>query len=299
MVIGATASAKAGDITPFQASDGLKLAARVWKGPTGRSPVVLCLHGLTRNSRDFAPLAHDLSRKFTVVAPDQRGRGLSDYDHNPSQYNVARQVEDVWTLLDQMGIRRVLVVGTSMGALMAVTMANQAPDRIVGMILNDAGPEIDPRGIARIRGYVGPQEPARSWSEAIERLRSVHGATLPTYTDAEWDRLARSTFVERDVALHLDYDPAIAKAFAAAPMPDLWPAFDIFHQIPGLMIRGALSDLLSPETVRAVGRRYEKVDIAVVPDRGHAPDLTEPVARSAIETFLKRPDLKDRWRTQA
>lgn len=298
-MIGAIAPATAGVITPFQASDGLALAVRIWKGPSGRSPVALCLHGLTRNSRDFEPLAAHLSRDYTVMAPDQRGRGLSDHDPDPSNYNVARQVQDVWSLLDHQGIKQAVIVGTSMGALMAITMANQAPDRIVGMILNDAGPEIDPRGIARIRGYVGPQEPARTWHEAVERIRTVHGAAFPTYTDAEWGRLARSTFVEREGLLHLDYDPAIATAFAEAPMPDLWPAFDILHQIPGLMIRGALSDLLSPETVRAVGRRYEKVDIAVVPDRGHAPDLTEPVARTAIAAFLKRADLKVRWKPRA
>lgn len=295
MMDGANSPTRAGTVTPFRAPDGLALAAQVWPGPDPEAPVVLCLHGLTRNSRDFDLLAARLSRDHAVVAPDQRGRGLSAHDPDLSHYNPFHHVQDMWALLEQLRISQVLVIGTSMGALMAVIMANQAPDRIVGMVLNDAGPEIDPRGVARIRSYAGPQEPIASWSDAVARIRSIHGAVLPTYTELEWDRLARATYVERNGQLEPDYDPAIATAFASTPVPDLWPAFGILDRVPTLLLRGALSDLLSAGTVEQVKARYPMTDVVIVPDRGHAPDLSEPSARSAIDAFLAREDVKARW----
>ena len=160
-----------GDLIAFTSHDGLRLAAREFPGPPGAG-VVLCLHGLTRNSRDFTGLAAALQTEHRVIAPDQRGRGRSSYDPEPSNYNLLTQSRDVWTLLDAQHVDRCVVVGTSMGALMSVMMANARPDRIGGLVLNDAGPEVDSRGLARISGYVGKGEPVTTWGEAVAALQA-------------------------------------------------------------------------------------------------------------------------------
>lgn len=280
------------------APDGLRLAARDLPGPSPGAPVVVCLHGLTRNGRDFDGLAEALRRNFRVVAPDQRGRGRSGYDPNVGNYNLLTQTQDTWTILDHLGVRRFAVVGTSMGALMSILMANTQPERIAGVVLNDAGPEIDPRGLARIGGYVGQSGPVGSWDEAAAALRAIHGVAYPTYGEADWLRLARATYVEEAGRLRLDYDPDLSKAFAAGGGggADMWPAFGVLAQIPSLLLRGALSDILAPETAAAVADRFPNAEVVTVPDRGHAPDLTEPEAVDAILRFLGREDVQARWR---
>ncbi len=140
----------------YQSPDGLKLYARDYPGPAGSTlPPALCMHGLTRNSADFAALADQLSASRRVLSVDQRGRGLSDYDSNTNNYTPATYVQDMFALLDGEGIDRVVLVGTSMGGLMSFLMAAMQPERIAAMIINDIGPEIDPTGLARIQGYVG------------------------------------------------------------------------------------------------------------------------------------------------
>lgn len=285
------------DLIAFTAADGLALAARDVAGPDAGAGVVLCLHGLTRNSRDFEGLATALRGDHRVLALDQRGRGRSGYDANPLNYNLGVQTADTWAWLDHLGIERVVVVGTSMGALMAIAMANMQPGRIAGLVLNDAGPVVDPRGLARIAGYVGKGGPVRDWDEAAAALKAVHGLALPTYQAADWRRMARATYVEAEGGLRLDYDPNLAQAFAADPgaAPDMWPAFAVLEAIPGLVLRGALSDILAAETAAEMARRFPTTEVVTVPDRGHAPDLSEPQAVAAIQAFLKRSDVRARW----
>ncbi|HYD46629.1 MAG TPA: alpha/beta hydrolase [Phenylobacterium sp.] len=285
------------DLIAFTAVDGLRLAARDVAGPSTGAGVVLCLHGLTRNSRDFEGLAAALRADHRVLALDQRGRGRSGYDPNPLNYNLGVQVGDTWAWLDHLEIERVVVVGTSMGALMAIAMANMQPDRIAGLVLNDAGPVVDPRGLARIAGYVGKGGPAPGWDEAAAALQAVHGPALPTYGADDWRRMARATYVEAEGGLRLDYDPNLAQAFAAdtGTTPDMWPAFAVLETIPGLVLRGALSDILAAETAAEMARRFPKTEAVTVPDRGHAPDLSEPTAVRAIQGFLNRPDVRAGW----
>lgn len=276
------------DLITFTAPDGLVLAARDVPGPGPDAPVVLCLHGLTRNSGDFAGLVETLRRDYRVIAPDQRGRGRSSYAANPLDYNPVTQTQDTWALLDQLGVERCAIVGTSMGALMGVMMANQRPERVWALALNDAGPVVDPKGLARIAGYVGQGAPPTTWSQAVEQLRTVHGHAYPTYSTDDWDRLARATYREGAEGLRLDYDPRLAEAFGAASgaAPDLWPLFDVFQRLPGLVLRGALSDILSAETATEIAARFPALEVVTVPDRGHAPDLREPEAVEAISRLL-------------
>jgi pimeloyl-ACP methyl ester carboxylesterase len=280
----------------FASPDGLNLAARDFPGPPG-AKVVLCLHGLSRNSRDFAQLGQALQNRHRVLAPDQRGRGLSAYDPKPANYNVLTQSQDAWALLAREGVEHCVIIGTSMGALMAIVMANTFPERIAGMVLNDAGPVIDPKGLARISGYVGKSAPVTSWDEAAAALRVLHGPSYPTYTAADWARMARATYVETDGALRLDYDPALAEAFAAGngATPDMWPAFSVMAKVPTLILRGAISDILSAETATEMAARFPGTTLVTVADRGHAPDLSEPDANAAIDAFLARDDVKARW----
>lgn len=279
----------------FEAPDGLRLAARVWSSSAPEAPVVLCLHGLTRNSRDFEPLARALSSRWRVVAPDQRGRGRSAYDPKPLNYSAATQVADTFALLDRLGVERCVVVGTSMGALMGVAMANLQPHRIAALVLNDAGPEVAPRGLARIAAYVGQGGPVASWGEAVAALKLIHGEALPTYAEADWLRMARATYVQEQDGLRPDYDPQLARAFgvASGASPDMWAAFAVCALVPTLLLRGALSDILAPETAEEMVWRFG-VSLVEVADRGHAPDLSEPDARAAVEAFLARGEVMRR-----
>ena len=284
-----------GDILNFRGVDGLDLAARVWNpGAGARAETVLCLHGLTRNSRDFTALAEVLGRSHRVVAPDQRGRGLSAYA-DPSTYVLPIQIQDTLGLLDRLDIERCVVIGTSMGALMAVSMAALAPDRIAGVVLNDAGPVIDPAGLARIAGYVAESSDPETWVAATRRLQTIHGGSFPTYDEADWERFARWTYVWGETGLKLDYDPRLREAVAASTgvMPDLWPVFEVLTRVPGLLLRGERSDILGRETAEEVARRFG-TRLVTVPDRGHAPDLSEPEALQGILAFLADPVVRSR-----
>jgi pimeloyl-ACP methyl ester carboxylesterase len=278
----------------WTSGDGLSLWARDYGGGSGpaRLPVI-CIHGLTRNSRDFedvAPVIAAAGRR--VLALDVRGRGRSAYDPNPTNYNPAVYAGDVASLMGEAGIARAIFLGTSMGGLITMTLSTLRPDLIAGAILNDIGPEIATEGLTRIGGYVGSGEPAASWAEAAQRTRAINGSAQPHLTEADWDRFARRTWREAAPGkLVLDYDPAIAQAFAVAPAgtpsPDLWPLYmALAINRPMLLVRGGASDLLAEGTaarMQALAPQLRRVDIDGV---GHAPTLEEPAARRAIADFL-------------
>jgi pimeloyl-ACP methyl ester carboxylesterase len=253
--------------------------------------VVLCLHGLTRNSADFDALAAHLAPRFRVIVPDQRGRGRSAYDPDPSRYQPPVYVRDTWRLLDHLGVGHASVVGTSMGGLMAILMVASAPERVGAVVLNDIGPEVDPRGLRRIMSYVGKGEPVTDWAGAVEALRKLNGEIFPDYGDEQWRTMARRTFREDDRGVPvLDYDPAISRPIAederAAAPPALWPLFDLMRWTPLLVIRGETSDILAADCLARMQARRPDLRVCVVPRRGHAPDLGEPEAMAAIDAFL-------------
>jgi len=286
-----------GEIIRFKGVDGLDLAAREWRGGQSDADTLVCLHGLTRNSRDFSGLAQSLGRRYRLVALDQRGRGLSAYA-DPSTYVLPVQIQDTLGLLDQLGIDRCVVVGTSMGALMAASLVALAPDRIAGVVLNDAGPVIDPAGLARIAGYVAATDQPESWTAAMRRLQAIHGPAFPNYSDADWERFARWTYIWGETGLRLDYDPRLREAVAATAeaLPDLWPVFEALTAIPSVLVRGALSDILSAATAQSMVDRCGS-RLVTVPDRGHAPDLSEPEAVLAIMALLTDPRVEHRLRS--
>jgi pimeloyl-ACP methyl ester carboxylesterase len=275
----------------FFTSDGLKLYCAVYPALRPGGLPALCLPGLTRNSRDFADLAAHVRLRHEVIAADLRGRGRSDWDPDPARYQLRTYVRDVIALLDSRRLSQVVIIGTSLGALIGMTLAAVFPDRIAGMVLNDAGPELDPVGVSRIAGYVGRLPPVTTWAEAAVQSRSVYAAALPGLTDQQWLDYARRAYRENAAGEPVpDMDPRIAEAFRGAPTQpaDLWPVFAQIGATPMLVLRGALSDLLSAATVTRMQQEKQTVQAVTVPNRGHAPLLDEPECVAAIDAFLER-----------
>jgi pimeloyl-ACP methyl ester carboxylesterase len=274
-----------------RAGDGLALFVRDY-APDGKAigaPVV-CLHALTRNSKDFSLVCERLAAiGRRAVAIDVRGRGRSDWDGQAERYNPMTYAADALCVLDQLGIDKAVWLGTSMGGLITVTAAISAPNRIAAVILNDIGPELDPAGIARINGYVGRGPTIVStWQEAAQAVEAIQGGAFPNRDSAFWLDFAQRTFRQRpDGRLEPDYDPAIARGLSpASGLPNLWPLFDALKPIPAMVIRGALSDLLSRDVVGRM--QAAKPDLVAVeaPNEGHAPTLEEPGAWLPIVDFL-------------
>ena len=281
----------------YDGRDGLRLYAAVYpaaKGAgSGAAVPVLCLPGLTRNSRDFAKLASHLRAGREVIAADLRGRGRSAWDPQPQNYQLMTYVEDVVSLLDARGIARTVVIGTSLGALIGLVLAATRATRIAGVVLNDAGPEIDPAGLRRIASYAGKLPPVSNWAEAAAQARVVYGSALPGLTDAQWLEYARQGYRESASGVPVaDMDPHIADAFRAPPSPqaDLWPLYAMARAVPLLVVRGAHSDILSAATVERMAREKADLQQVTVANRGHAPLLDEPEALAAIDRFLASID---------
>jgi pimeloyl-ACP methyl ester carboxylesterase len=269
--------------------DGLKLYYRDYAGPNDKPPV-LCLHGLTRNSRDFAPLAETLAGDWRVIVPDMRGRGNSEYAKDTSTYTPPTYIKDVEALLAELGIEKFVAIGTSMGGLMTMLMAAKDASRIVAAVLNDIGPEIDPTGLAHIAGYVGQGRSFDTWMHAANSQRETHGASFPDYSIDTWLEMAKRTMVlGQNGRLVLDYDMGIADPFKSAndaPQPDLWPAFKALSDTPTLLVRGELSNLLTEQTQSRMARVHGNLSTVTVPRVGHAPMLDEPESLAAIQALL-------------
>ena len=251
---------------------------------------MLCLPGLTRNCRDFETVAPRIQRSRRVLCADLRGRGRSQHDPNWQNYHPGTYVADVAGLLADAGVTRVVVLGTSLGGLIAMIMAATMPQVLAGVILNDVGPEIAPEGLARISSYVGKSAPVSSWAEAVAQVRATYGLAWPGATDEDWLAFARRGYREVDGVPRLDMDPMIGEAVRAAPggaAPDLWPLFASLGPVPVLALRGALSDVLSQQTFDRMAREKPDLERITIPGRGHPPMLDEPESVAAIEAFLQ------------
>jgi pimeloyl-ACP methyl ester carboxylesterase len=276
----------------YASADGLRLYYRDYAAPGSSQLPVLCLHGLTRNSRDFEKFAPRLqAHGRRVLSVDVRGRGRSAYDPAWQNYHPGTYIADVQRLLADAGVERAIFVGTSMGGLMTMIAAMTMPGVVAGAVLNDVGPEVAQEGLTRIAGYVGRMPPVASWDDAVTRVKEVYGHALPGLTDEEWLRYARRGYVEADGVVRLDYDPNIGEALRAAPAaaaPDLWPVYRALRPIPTLAIRGETSDILSVPTFERM--QSEKPDLArvTVPRRGHVPLLDESECLEALDAFLSR-----------
>lgn len=274
----------------FTVTDGLRLHYRDYSGSADRPPL-LCLHGLTRNARDFADFADRYSGRFRVIILEFRGRGESDYDPIPRRYTPPTYVGDVLQLLDHLHIADAIFVGTSLGGLVTMGVAAVAPQRITAAILNDVGPEIGEAGIERIQTYLGRDLRFSNWDEAARELGRNQGLSFPGYGHEDWVGMARRNCRERDGEIVFDYDMKIAEPFkTAGPVPrvDLWPLFQALAKTPLLVVRGEISQLLTLDTFGKMRRSAPHARFVTVADVGHAPELTEPEALEAIDDFLGR-----------
>ncbi len=274
----------------WNSADGIKLHYRDYAGPHARPPI-LCIPGLTRNARDFEPVADRYAGAWRVIAIDLRGRGLSGYDPAPANYAPAAYVADVVKFLDQMGIADAVFIGTSLGGLCTMLLAASDSERIAGALLNDIGPEIDQIGIDRIGGYVG--QPARfaSWDAAVGAITAAHRPTYPLWGASEWERYVRRICRADQGAILFDYDIGIADNFkraAGKPQMNAWPYYRALEGRPVTILRGALSDLLSEATAEAMAAELSDAELVTVPDVGHAPTFDEPESLAAVDRLLKR-----------
>jgi pimeloyl-ACP methyl ester carboxylesterase len=276
----------------FRSADGsLRLHVEV-RGPEDASLTVLCLHGLTRNGADFGFLAQHMSARYRVITADQRGRGKSQWDPDPANYHPGTYVADMFALLDGLAIDRVVLIGTSMGGLMAMIMGASQPARLRGIVLNDIGPEVPVSGLKRLRRSLNDRAPAATWAEAAQQAKRINEIAFPDYVDADWEAFARRTYVEDASARPIAaFDPAILKGLNETDInavpPNLWPLWKQLGSIPILAIRGALSDIISPEILDAMAAQHPNLTAITIANRGHAPMLDEPAAVAAVDAFLK------------
>jgi pimeloyl-ACP methyl ester carboxylesterase len=268
--------------------DGLRFHYRDYPGPADKPPL-LCLHGLTRNARDFAEFGEHYSPRWRVLAPDFRGRGLSDYDPIPARYHPLTYAADVLQLLDALGVEEAVFVGTSLGGLVTMTVAAMAPQRIAAAILNDVGPELAEDGLDRIRSYVGKDVRFPTWDSAADAIAGNNRHLPASHSHADWLKMAERVCREEQGEIVFDYDMAIVVPFEThgpTPKVDLWPLFKALGQKPLLVVRGEKSDLLSADALKKMHEAVPGLKSATVPGVGHAPMLDEPEALAAIDSFL-------------
>ncbi len=276
--------------------DGLKLYARDYGSRILATTPVVCLPGLTRNSKDFHELAMHLSEKRRVLCLDYRGRGRSDYDPNYKNYSPMVEVSDTLDVMAAAGISHGVIIGTSRGGILAMIMAVMRPGVLKGVVLNDIGPEIAVEGLLRISGYVGNMPNPKSWNEAVVMLKKIAQAHFPTLNDEEWMSFARTTFRDENGLPKSDYDPALRHtlpkiiASGDAKIPKLWAQFNALKNFPTLVIRGENSDLLTQETLQKMHDAHEKMLSITLKNRGHTPFLNEIQAVAAIDRFIGQID---------
>lgn len=287
----------------FTARDGLRLYGRHYPAvdarPDGERRPLVCLAGLTRNSRDFHTIAQALSRHAStprdVYTLDYRGRGLSEHDPDWHNYNVPFEAMDVLDFLTLTGLHGAAILGTSRGGLIAMVMATMQPKSVGPVVLNDIGPVIDQKGLGRISAYVGRIPLPASWAEAGQLVHDMGKRAFPNVSAEEWVEVARQWFNEHKGRPAPAYDPALSNALSVldGPIPVLWPQFETLKRVPVLVMRGETSDILSPETVAEMARRHPALSTMTVPAEGHAPLLRDDETICAIAEFLAATEARE------
>lgn len=270
--------------------DGLRLHARDYPG---EAPLpIVCLPGLTRNARDYHGVAERLSPRFRVIAVDLRGRGESGYAKDPMSYVPLSYVQDVEAMLRAFGIERFVAFGTSLGGIVTMLLAGMHQGVVAGALLNDVGPEIEPAGLARIRGYVGRSSTWPTWMHAARCVQEGNADVYPDYGIEDWLAMAKRLYRLNGAGrVVLDYDLRIAEPFRVPGNeagPDMWRALAALRQVPVLVTRGERSDILSTATAERMVAALGDAELATVPRVGHAPTLVEPVLEAPIDRLLDR-----------
>jgi pimeloyl-ACP methyl ester carboxylesterase len=250
--------------------------------------VLICVHGLTRNGRDFDDLAKALSSEYRVLCPDVAGRGKSDWLTHKEDYGYPLYCSDMAALIARSGARQVDWVGTSMGGLVGMFLAAQPNSPIHRLVINDVGAFIPKASLERLSDYVGKDPRYASFDEFEQYIRDV-SAPFGPLTDAQWRHLAQTNGRQlEDGRWGPNYDPALGLAFRAAPADVvLWPSWDQVR-CPTLLLRGADSDLLLAETAQEMTRRGPKAKLVEFAGIGHAPMLMAEDQIAVVREFLTR-----------
>ena len=284
----------------FTSRDGLRLYARHYPVPGAWRRPLVCLAGLTRNSRDFHDLAVALAsqdeRGRNVFALDYRGRGRSQHDPNWKNYAILTELNDVLDFMVVKGLSHAGVIGTSRGGIVAMLMAVMRPTSVGAVVLNDIGPIIERDGLTRIAAYVGRVPLPADWAEATRLVRDINQRQFPAVPEAQWAELAHQAFNDDNGLPAAAYDPALAKSLAqlGGAMPELWPQFAALTPVPVLALRGEHSDILSPATLEEMRRRHPRLETVTVSGQGHAPLLKDARSIRIIADFLERTDREAR-----
>ena len=281
------------DVQCLDGSGLHRMAYWEWGDPANRR-VLVCVHGLSRQGRDFDTLARDLCSVYRVVCPDVVGRGRSDFLADPMGYQIPTYVADMVTLLARLDATTVHWVGTSMGGLIGMGLASLPQTPISRLVLNDVGPTIEPSAIARIGSYLGAPIEWQSVDEAADYLLGISKGFGP-HSREQWLALTRPMLKPSGAGFKPHYDPAIAVPFkavtperAAAGEALLWKSYDAIR-CPTLLLRGAESDLLTRETAKAMGQRGPRAALREFPGVGHAPTLIDAEQVAAVREFLLSP----------
>lgn len=280
----------------FEIEPGMKLYFRDYYAEDPEAPVVLCLHGLTRNGDDFIAMIEQLRQteigtRFRFIVPDMRGRGSSHYDPNPENYYPLTYISDMWEFLENMRVPSCHIIGTSMGGIMTILMHQEKPDLINGVLLNDIGPLVPLPGLAHILSYLGLNMEEESWDDVLAAMKSRHSGDLPDFSDAEWEGLANRTYEQNKGGAWVQrYDPQIREpveqAYAEGVELDLWEPYIGINK-PTLVLRGEVSQMLPKELAQQMRFRNTHCTLVEIPRKGHVPQLDEPEAVEAISHWLE------------
>jgi pimeloyl-ACP methyl ester carboxylesterase len=273
------------------ARSGLSLYVRDYGPPHGGGTPLLCLAGLTRNSKDFHTLASRAAAQRRVVCPDYRGRGQSAYDPDWRNYRPEVILDDMFQIVTACNIHPVIICGVSYGGLLAMALAAMAPSLLAGVILHDVGPEVDAAGSRRIMAYISRDRPQPDWPAAIAQMKQ----SLPDLAladDDAWRRFTEATYRPgEDGRLHFDWDLSLAKVLAQADANrDLWPLYRALRRVPVLAVRGGISDVLSEATFDRMAAEKPDLLSLTVPGVGHVPSFEHPAVERAIYDFLAQID---------
>ena len=275
----------------WESDDEVRLHYRDYPGRADRPPI-LCFAGLTRNARDFDEVAERLAGEWRVIAVNFRGRGGSAAAKDPMSYVPTTYVRDVETLLSELAVDRYVAFGTSLGGIVTMLLAANAPEKLAGVLLNDVGPEIEAAGLSRIRTYVGKSNIWPTWMHAARAVQEGNADVYPHYGVEDWLAMAKRLYrLNSSGRIVLDYDMKIAEPFRVSGNeagPDMWAALDALKQVPTLIVRGGRSDVLSEATAAKMAKWLDDAELVTVPEVGHTPMLTEPEAVSAIDRLLAR-----------
>ncbi len=282
--------ADAGRSLYVSASDGLRLHVREYGAPSATALPVVCLPGLTRTVADFDALAPALANSRRVIALDSRGRGQSEYDVNPENYNLLVELGDLAAVLIALSVGPAIFIGSSRGGLLTMQLGVAHPTAIAGVVLHDIGPVIEPSGLARLRSYVGKLPQPRSFVEGADILRQLFHGQFPNLRGEQWLAAAERAWRMQDGALVPTYDVQLARTLAAIdierPLPPLWNEFDSLKRLPMLVIHGGRSDLLSAATVAAMAVRHPGMQTIEIADQGHVPLLEGDTMIGRIVDFV-------------